>query len=579
MDITSFILIMKMIIDTIVARNISDQEQHPYSFNKISALSPSEDGTYDSSNDDRSINSGGRKHSSSSKRNRHFKTTASSSKLHSTSSNYSSKIDETIGKSETTGYQALVFRTKAIRSYDDCRLSRFKSLIQVGREHLEWDVWLLHDQNESEIARSRLNKFFQVKNNNDSNNNNVKKNVNTVNIRGNEVYVFHAKAIDTPKYYKHGLHGGEYKKSKWAFMHWLNNNPKYAHAWYIEDDVVYTGNWYDFFHIMNKGSVGADIVARMKKENRNKWFWARKCTYKGQALFKSSSSSPLPSSNNDIRHNNSNVIVDEVEKLSLTLFRSSRRFAVQLVKEERALSGHHEALFAGICLYHWNSWCKITPLVLPHGSIMTLSGHNLWLHGFGSAYTLRGIASFDPNHNSIDMNKYLNNFEVPKNRVYHPVKCEEELHLQSLTPCFMPTTGIVRNATTTGTGRILSIYVETLLDSKKTNNSTCNHTNKYFKNQHDSSRPITPNINLQNHIYSNISRDSFINGCVRELWMTVPKSNRTTQVSVTATSAKTAVSAYTIAKKNLQIMKYQFCKMCGCDTCSIDRENELLSQS
>ena len=33
-----------------------------------------------------------------------------------------------------------------------------------------------------------------------------------------------------------------------------------------------------------------------------------------------------------------------------------------------------------------------------------------------SAYTLRGIASFDPNHNSIDMNKYLNNFEVPKNR-------------------------------------------------------------------------------------------------------------------------------------------------------------------
>ena len=123
---------MKMIIATIVARNISDKKKHPYSFNRISALSPLEDSKYDSSSDDRSTNSGSRKHRSSSKRNRYFKITATSSKLHSTPSNFSCKIDETVEKSETTGYQALVFRTKTIRSYDDCRLSRFKSLIQVG---------------------------------------------------------------------------------------------------------------------------------------------------------------------------------------------------------------------------------------------------------------------------------------------------------------------------------------------------------------------------------------------------------------------------------------------------------------
>ena len=70
--------------------------------------------------------------------------------------------------------------------------------------------------------------------------------------------------------------------------------------------------------------------------------------------------------------------------------------------------------------------------------------------------------------NSLNMNMYLSNEEIPRNRMYHPVKCEEELHLESLTPCLMKN------------------------DENKT--------------------------------------DFFINGCLRELWMLIPRSNRTLQL-------------------------------------------------
>ena len=239
---------------------------------------------------------------------------------------------------------------------------------------------------------------------------------------------------------------------------------------------------------------------------------------------------------------------DYVEKVSLTLFRSSRRFAIKLVNEESVLSGHNEALFAGLCIHHWK-WCKIHPLMLPQGSIMTLSGHHLWLHGYGSAFTLRGIASFDLKRNSLDMNMYLSNEEIPRNRMYHPVKCEEELHLESLTPCLMKN------------------------DENKT--------------------------------------DFFINGCLRELWMLIPRSNRTLQlqflnlslskskntkksssinnrslyenditnanVNTNAQEMKMKIKRITdIAKttKNLNEMKYQFCTMCGCQSCTLNENGD-----
>ena len=159
----------------------------------------------------------------------------------------------------------------------------------------------------------------------------------------------------------------------------------------------------------------------------------------------------------------------------LALFRMSRRLAVHWLKLRAAgdVSGHSEALAAPICnraVWCAESGCErctVSDLFDP-GGVYDLGGWGLWRGNENSrwrktspAYTLTGLAGLtrvgdlplvnDPVLNvgirphpdvypramdesvkppvwTMDFSKYKTNEEVPRNHLFHPCKCEAEIH-------------------------------------------------------------------------------------------------------------------------------------------------------
>ena len=299
--------------------------------------------------------------------------------------------------SKATGEQAVVFKTMQVT--DKCKVARFLSLVELTVS-LNMDVWLLHDAGAS-VAEA----------------------VTDVAALNAKVFIQPTPTLDPNIYRPDGHHAGQ---SKSPFALWLSHS-NYSHAWYLEDDFVYTGNWTSFFSKASEQAQKADLVAKSRSQG-SKWLLAASCQFFKKPCLRD------------------NHLVQTL----LALFRMSRRFAVHWLKLRAAgdVRGHCEAIVAPICdkmVWCVKSVCE--PCVMSDmfnpGGVYDVGGWGLWRADESSpwrktspAYTLTGLAALQKTKVgpaksevwTIDFSKYKTNDEVPRNHLFHPCKCEAENH-------------------------------------------------------------------------------------------------------------------------------------------------------
>jgi len=244
---------------------------------------------------------------------------------------------------------------------------------------LNVDVWVLHDE---------------------SMGHEVAKQVNDLAASNGRVFVAKTPLIDLDRYPP--FQESERKDLIWPFINWLNQS-KYAFAWYVEDDFVFTGDWSSYFGAAEQEAGRADLVAKYRETNAW-WSLAESCKLRGRKCLQN----------------------NHIVQTQLALHRMSRRFAARMLhlRALRQLQGRDEALVAVIC----DEWveCARSPLYFQGGVYQPGHWGPFQSNFSARPYTLRGLASFNAVTSKFDFSKYSTNADVPRDRLYHPVKCEAE---------------------------------------------------------------------------------------------------------------------------------------------------------
>jgi hypothetical protein len=174
--------------------------------------------------------------------------------------------------------------------------------------------------------------------------------------------------------------------SKVEFLLWLGKS-NFKHAWLLEDDVLFTGAWMDFFSwYANDDADVLNYFARVGGE----WIQSTKCWLAdGKKCLGAGA------------HGN-------VTKLRWPVIRISRSLAVDVADAlNHGARGHHEALAGTVC--DLNPRCVIRQLRADHMGLFEL--------GYWGRYR---------RHASLTLEEFLNRTTLARNRLYHPVKCSGE---------------------------------------------------------------------------------------------------------------------------------------------------------
>ena len=228
----------------------------------------------------------------------------------------------------------------------------------------------------------------------------VAKQVSDLAASNERVFVAKTPSIDLARYPP--FFESERKDLIWPFINWLHQS-KYDFAWYVEDDFVFTGNWSSYFDSAEQEAGRADLVAKYGNTNAQ-WAWSESCELRGRKCLQN----------------------NHIVQTKLALHRMSRRFATRMLhlRALGQLQGRDEALVALIC----DEWveCTRSPLYF-QGGVYTPGHWGPFQSNFSARpYTLRGLASFNEARRTFDFSKYSTNAGVPRDRLYHPVKCEAE---------------------------------------------------------------------------------------------------------------------------------------------------------
>jgi len=299
---------------------------------------------------------------------------------------------------------ALVFKTKTIQDNDTCMQQRFLAFAQSTKDLSDThDVILLHEPDEP-IGPAALEII--------------------------QTTYSHVRVLPTSS-------RPDNRKCKLSFIYWIDRlqrleheGPTYSHYWVVEDDVFFTGKWDLFFKtIDNRVTAKADMVSDMRRPLRSKWPLAQECKVDGKDCFVEGHE-------------------DEIEHAFNNILRVSNRFAVHLLAllKRNALHGHDEANFPVACR-RWRtqnneSLCHYAPLFDQNATFRGLNnmgGWSIWKGNKTSpAYSLRGLAalmeSSVPVHDAARAEKvahnramyYERNLDVPRNLIFHPVKCQAD---------------------------------------------------------------------------------------------------------------------------------------------------------
>ena len=125
---------------------------------------------------------------------------------------------------------------KVVQVIDKCTSEWFLSLVELTGS-LDMDVWQLHEA-DAAVAEAVMDGAA----------------------RNAKVVVQPTPTLDSAIYSPDGHHVG---KSKEPFALWLSHS-NYSHAWYLEDDFVYTCNWTSFFSKASEQAQKADLVAKSR---------------------------------------------------------------------------------------------------------------------------------------------------------------------------------------------------------------------------------------------------------------------------------------------------------------------------
>jgi hypothetical protein len=165
--------------------------------------------------------------------------------------------------------------------------------------------------------------------------------------------------------------------------------------------VVFTGEWRAYFGPAQEKAASADLSMQWKDQD-SKWPHAKLCRVRGKACL----------------HGN------HIIQSRLALFRMSKRFASEWLglRAHRQLQGHDEALVAAVC--DASAQCRRKQMHFP-GGVYVMGHYGLFLAKSSSpVYKLRILASFQGG--KVDESKFPTDADVPRERIYHPVKCEAE---------------------------------------------------------------------------------------------------------------------------------------------------------
>ena len=132
-----------------------------------------------------------------------------------------------------------------------------------------------------------------------------------------------------------GMQGATSRNAKRAFVEWLASSD-YAHAWHLEDDVVYRGEWTELF--ARYAHTDADLVAEVTTERMNRFLFDRCELCKRWPGLRP-------------------------QQVKWPALRMSRRFAAFVVDLAQRFAGHHEFFTTAACvLYN----CTLHPLERTH---------------------------------------------------------------------------------------------------------------------------------------------------------------------------------------------------------------------
>ena len=142
---------------------------------------------------------------------------------------------------------------------------------------------------------------------------------------------------------------------------------------------------------------------------------------------------------------NPETVERAVMQAYLNIYRTSRRLAARMEEslDRKWAVGYDEVLTMAIC--DVTEGCVSHPMQ-PTPGVWEVGGWGFWPHSSSTlaSYTLTGIAGFDAHclrsswsedprveergglEPCLDMSKYAKNEDLPKEHLYHPVKCEAE---------------------------------------------------------------------------------------------------------------------------------------------------------
>jgi hypothetical protein len=275
---------------------------------------------------------------------------------------------------------AIVYVTKAL---DECKAIRLEHLLQTTSP--DWDIWILHnhDRLESNGETSALQSSLEY----------VRR------LERQHTNLFHASQMnETIPDFDSSISGA----AKSSFVRWLVEHKEYQYAWNMEDDILFTGKWSQFFDQIQiqAAPAAADFVGPHIKRNDA---WSRFSTppcYMDKRYISYVDKDPK------IAANTTTVSCGEVLQWSSlwSVVRISNRWAHQLLADLQSgvLHGHHEAIFQALQKGHADlKYAKLPP---------DLEGHNE--AGSWGRYK-------DKTKSSLELYQ-----PVEANRIYHPLKCE-----------------------------------------------------------------------------------------------------------------------------------------------------------
>ena len=213
---------------------------------------------------------------------------------------------------------------------------------------------------------------------------------------------------------------------------WLSNQTRFARAWHLEEDVLYTGRWATLFERFASSNPATDLLAHFEPF-RPGWTHGSACRLPAERNHSGVSSCYRG------RTLKTGYFMKHFGITTWPALRMSRRLAIGIVQILQAgACAHHEALVSVTCPRV--NGCKMASLASSVGSTYTVAGNNkvlanvtwkntalfqLTAHARGKLLMAHWVDTKMPGN----MNPHSYEFEgtAPHNvthLLFHPVKCE-----------------------------------------------------------------------------------------------------------------------------------------------------------